>query len=393
MAWLLELGLWLTVAPALLCCAYLGLLTLLSGAPSPPPRPARRLRFALVVPAHNEAVVIERTVRSLCGVDWPADRFDVFVIAHNCSDDTGALAANAGAQVLVRNDPAARGKGDALAFAFGEVARLGRHDAVLVVDADTVVSANLLEACAARLEAGAGAVQVHYGVLNPLDSWRTRLLTIAKSCFHRVRSRGRERLGLSCGVRGTGWAVTLESLRKVPYGAFSLTEDIEYGLQLGLAGIRVAYADEADADPELASTEEVTASQRQRWEHGRRHLRREFAPTLLRAALARPSRVCLDLALDLLLPPLSYVVLVLGTGILLALARAALGLGTGWLWLALAAVALLAAHVLRGWQLSGLGLEGLKAIGRVPGFLVRKVVLMARPHDNSRWVRTDRERP
>jgi len=39
-----------------------------------------------------------------------------------------------------------------------------------------------------------------------MASWRTRLITIAKAAFHIVRSRARERLKLSCGIRGNGCA-------------------------------------------------------------------------------------------------------------------------------------------------------------------------------------------
>lgn len=48
-------------------------------------------------------------------------------------------------------------------------------------------------------------MHVHYAVLNPAASWRTRLMSIALEAFHTVRFRGRERLGLSCGIRGSGW--------------------------------------------------------------------------------------------------------------------------------------------------------------------------------------------
>jgi len=56
-----------------------------------------------------------------------------------------------------------------------------------VVDADSEVSPNLLEAFAARIEAGAGAIQADYGVLNPDASWRTRLMAIAHGAFHTLR--------------------------------------------------------------------------------------------------------------------------------------------------------------------------------------------------------------
>jgi len=59
---------------------------------------------------------------------------------------------------------------------------------------------------------------------------------IAFTLFHDVRSRARERLGASAGLRGNGMAFPLATLHEVPYDAFSLVEDVEYGIRLGLAG-------------------------------------------------------------------------------------------------------------------------------------------------------------
>ena len=92
--------------------------------------------------------------------------FRVLVVADNCTDSTAALARAAGAEVLERDDTERRGKGYALDFAFHASQAHGWADAVVVVDADTEVSANLLEAFAARIENGAKAIQAHYGVLN-----------------------------------------------------------------------------------------------------------------------------------------------------------------------------------------------------------------------------------
>jgi cellulose synthase/poly-beta-1,6-N-acetylglucosamine synthase-like glycosyltransferase len=253
------------------------------------------------------------------------------------------------------------------------------------------VSSNLLTACAARLENGAHAVQVHYGVLEPRTSWRTRLLCIAMTAFHRVRSRGRERLKVSCGFRGNGWCVTHALLKSVPYQAFSLAEDIEYGIELGLAGHRIHYADEASVDAEMVADAAAAGTQRQRWEHGRFELIRTKTAALLRAAVRQRSAVCLDLAADLMVLPLSYVAL--NVAALLASAAALLvwqPAATHWLWLALACAGSLTLYVLRGWQLSGMGLLGLLDLARAPFFVAWKVLLMLQPRASLSWVRTRR---
>jgi cellulose synthase/poly-beta-1,6-N-acetylglucosamine synthase-like glycosyltransferase len=386
---LLALGL-----PAGLACAYLLACTLLSARAQPPQRSSRRLRFDVFVPAHNEEAVIARTVANLLRLDWPADHFRVIVIADNCSDATSSIAARSGARVFERTNLELRGKGYALKHAFERSAAEAWADAVVVIDADAEASANLLEAFAARIERGACAVQAHYGVLNPFASWRTRLITIAKAAFHIVRSRARERVGVSCGIRGNGWCVTHALLAQVPYRAFSLTEDLEYGIELGLAGFRVQYADEAHSDADMVSGEQIARKQRQRWEHGRFELVRAKSAILVRAAVLMRSAVCLDLALDLLVLPLSYVTL--NVCALVALAAVAawwLPAMHTWLWFGLGCAASLVLYVLRGWQLSGIGARGLLDLARAPGFLLWKILLMMRRRTSDEWVRTDREKP
>ncbi|WP_029921089.1 glycosyltransferase family 2 protein [Nevskia soli] len=390
---LLYMFLLLLALPAVAASAYLLTATLLSGALPPATRSSRKLRFDIVVPAHDEATVIERAVTSLRRLDWPAGKFRILVVADNCADATAALARNAGATVIERRDLSNRGKGYALDFAFNKSLKDAIADAVVVVDADSEVSDNLLEAFAARIENGAVAVQAHYGVLNPLASWRTRLITMAKASFHIVRSRARERLGLSCGIRGNGWCVTHALLRELPFCAYSITEDLEYGITLGLAGYRVHYADEAHAKGEMVSGGVAAGKQRQRWEGGRMQLIRTRTLPLLRAALYRRSKVCLDLALDLLVLPLSYVSMNIAALIVCS------GIAMWWqpearilLWIGVICAASLLLYVLRGWRLSGLGRQGLFDLMYAPFFVLWKIPVMLGRRESAGWVSTERER-
>jgi cellulose synthase/poly-beta-1,6-N-acetylglucosamine synthase-like glycosyltransferase len=377
--------------PATAACLYLLLLTCLSGRPAAPRGSSRKLFFDVIVPAHDEASGIGQTISSLKRLDWPVARYRIVVVADNCTDATAAISREAGATVLERQDSARRGKGYALAHAFDWSGSAGLADAVVVVDADSVVSTNLLESFASRIETGAVALQAHYGVLNAAASWRTRLMAIALGAIHKVRSRARERLGLSCGIRGNGWCVTHALLQKIPYRSFSLTEDVEFGVELGLAGHRVAYCDESHVNGEMVTSEKAARSQRQRWEGGRMGLIREKVPALLRAAVVRRSLLCLDLALDLLVLPLSYVLLnVLGVLALSALMPA--GFGSSLLLVGLFDLAALAAYVCRGWMLSGTGIVGILDLMRVPVFLFWKLLIIRFLPKPDTWIRTRRER-
>ena len=392
---ILQLVVLTWLVPTTASCLYLLILTLASARRADPARAAHSPFFDVIVPAHNEAAGIQQTVASLQRLDWPADRFRIVVIADNCTDETAARAREAGAFVIERHNEVERGKGYALAHAFNWSRADGKAQAVAVVDADSEASSNLLQAFAARLTNGSHAVQAHYGVLNAHAAWRTRLMAIALGSIHKLRSRARERLGLSCGIRGNGWCVTHALLDRIPYRAFSLVEDVEFGVELGLAGDRVAYSDEAQVDGEMVTTESAARSQRQRWEGGRLGLIRNRVPALLRHAVLGPSFICLDLALDLLILPLSYIVLSSATLLVLTSAlalSASTPLRALWPAIAVFNCLALAAYVGRGWALSGVGMQGLKDLARVPGFIFWKLRLLVAPK-SSAWVRTTREGP
>jgi glycosyltransferase involved in cell wall biosynthesis len=383
----------LAALPAFFGALYLFVLTLCARQPTrPPTHGPPTLRFDLVVPAHDEAAGVAQTVSSLLAVDYPPGLRRVVVIADNCTDATAERARAAGALVLERVDPTRTGKGRALATAFAWCLGDGFADAVVVVDADTLVSPNLLTAFDARLVAGARALQAEYGVRNPERSWRTRLMRIALAAFHQVRSLGRARLGVSCGLRGNGMAFRTEVLREVPTEAFSLVEDLEYGVRLGRAGVRVDYVPEARVLGEMVSSEKASRSQRLRWEAGRAALRHTEGWPLLRDAFARRDALLFDLALDLLLPPLAQLGGVIALGLALSVTlRATVGLGAPAVVVLLLAAAMLGAHVLAGWRASGTGVRGLADLALAPAYLAWKLTLPLRTRPSS-WVRTERER-
>jgi 1,2-diacylglycerol 3-beta-glucosyltransferase len=372
---------------------YLSALVALSGKPKVPAPSAAR-RFRVVVPAHDEQAGIGETVRSLLALDYPRDMFGVQVVADNCADGTAQAAREAGADVLERTDVERRGKGYALLHAFERLP--ADVDAVVVIDADTLVSPNLLRAFSARLERGAAAVQADYAVRNPEKSWRTRLMAIAFGSFHIVRSRGRERLGLSAGLRGNGMCFTREILQQVPHDAFSIVEDVEYGIRLGEQGCRVHYADEAHVYGEMVSSAASATSQRKRWEGGRKALAKAHALRLLKKGLLERNKVLLDLGLDLLVPPLSTLAVSAAAGGVAAVSLALVFDGAAWFAVPLWGAALggIAVYVLRGWSVSGTGLRGLRDLALAPSYVVWKLTLgraRAESKSDADWVRTTRE--
>jgi hypothetical protein len=71
-----------------------------------PPGVDTRRVISVVIPAHNESMVIGRLLRGLLA-DAAPDEFDVIVVANGCTDDTAQVAAGFGAQVTVLSTPVA----------------------------------------------------------------------------------------------------------------------------------------------------------------------------------------------------------------------------------------------------------------------------------------------
>ena len=275
-------------------------------------RPSARHRFAIVVPAHNEAATLPALLAALARLDYPRPQYEVVVVADHCDDDTAAVAAAGGARVLVRREAGARGKGAALGWAFARLLPERRHDAFLVLDADTRPRPDVLGRLDARLRRGASAVQGYCAVANPHESWRTALMAADMALVHYLRPAGRQALGGSADIHGNGFCLTRATLARVPWATASVAEDHEYHLRLLVAGLRSAFAPDAVVYTVMEPTMRTARAQELRWEGGRLALARRHVALLLGAAWRRRSWTHLDAALDLATPP--FALLAAGTG-------------------------------------------------------------------------------
>jgi cellulose synthase/poly-beta-1,6-N-acetylglucosamine synthase-like glycosyltransferase len=296
--------------------------------PAPATRPRRRL--AVIIPAHNEAATLPATLAALAALDYPRARYEVVVVADNCDDDTAAVAAARGARVLTRTDPTRRGKGRALAFAFDALLAEARHDAFVLLDADTRPAPDFLTRIDAALRRGARVVQAQCAVANAGDSWRTALMTADLALVYHLRPAGRNALGASAEVQGPV-AITPGVLRQIPWETTSVAEDREYHLRLVLHGLRSIFVPEAVVYTLMEPTMAAARQQELRWEGGRLGLARRYLGPLLRAAWRGGTPTgrwtYVDTALDLAVPP--FALLAAGTAAMTALHALAFALGRG----------------------------------------------------------------
>ena len=260
-------------------------------------------RFLIVVPAHNEQDSIAATLASCQAVDYAAPLFRILVIADNCTDQTAEVAQLAGAQVIERFDPIRRSKGYALEDIL-KPETLHGFDAVLVIDADTVVDPGLLTAFSKAIASGHDWMQCYYTVRNPDASWRTRLMTYAFSLINGVASLGQEGLGLGAGFKGNGMCFTTAGLRRVPWQAIGLVEDMEFSWRLHTLGERIHFLPQSRVYGEMVSRGgRVAGGQRRRWEAGRRNIRTKYLGVVARSTSLGPYRKIMYI-IQLLSPPM-----------------------------------------------------------------------------------------
>jgi hypothetical protein len=315
-------------------------------------------RLAVLVVAHDEERVVGSSVTSLLAQRYPRDRFEVICVADRCSDRTADVARSLGATVLERG-PEHEGRGKAFAVAFGVDAILARgvFDAVAVFDADNAVDPEFLHAVSVRLVEGERVVQGLVDAKNPDASWVAASSALGFWALATVNQGPRGRLGLSCPLMGTGFAMAKEEAAEYLRGAGSLTDDLELGARLALAGIPVAYEPEARTLDEKPVRMDTAVSQRHRWMQGRFAVAERYVPPLVARALGPsasdgpPASIAerlraLDVAFQLVAPSLLFTGVALagvgGAGAVLRLIapRAALRLAGAWPLGALAAGAL-----------------------------------------------------
>ena len=134
--------------------------------------------------------------------------------------------------------------------------------------------------------------------------------------------RGRDRLGVSVRLRGTGMAIVRELALAHRFRA-PASEDLFFTLDLLLDGVRCRHVDSARLRSEGAGTWSSFGGQKVRYEAGRLAAARTYVPRLLRRAVRHRDASCLEAAWFLATPPFALAVLSLAAGAAVAAAGAA----------------------------------------------------------------------
>jgi cellulose synthase/poly-beta-1,6-N-acetylglucosamine synthase-like glycosyltransferase len=225
-------------------------------------------RLLFLAPAHDEEQLIGSCVRSLRALRYPADRSTVVVIADNCADRTAACARASGASCLERHDPAFPGKPRAIAWALTQVA-LEHHDAVIIVDADTMVDPEFAAGVASAAPLQDKVLQAYFDVANPQDSALTQMAAVLAAANFRFAYPLKRRVGVNAPLLGNGMCIGTGVLAAHGWKAFTIAEDWELYALYTAQGVPIEGVEGARLFAQEACSLRQSSTQRQRWTAGK----------------------------------------------------------------------------------------------------------------------------
>jgi cellulose synthase/poly-beta-1,6-N-acetylglucosamine synthase-like glycosyltransferase len=355
-----------------------------------PGRPSHRT--AVLIPAHNEGVGILPTIGDVRAQLGPNDR--ILVVADNCSDDTAAIVEAAGAEVIIRADPARRGKGYALEFGVRHLS-VNPPDVVVIMDADCRLGENALPHLSANAMASGRPVQSLYFMLAPeyaplgkevnLFAWRVK---------NWLRPVGLKLFGLPTQLFGTGMAFPFSLLLERDLGNSRLAEDCALGIALAAAGYPPLFVSEARVHSHFPVSQVGSEQQRHRWEKGHLDNIVDLVPRALAKSLRDRNLGLAALAIDMAVPPLSLLVLVTAVCEILGGMAFVLGAHPAALAIPSFSTLLLAAGTALAWTAVGRDLLPLRELLYLPPHAIQKLIFYYRIASGkapSAWIRTDRK--
>ena len=358
---------------------------------SVPPSRGPRQRVAVLVPAHNESTGILPTLADIKAQIRAGDR--LLVVADNCADDTATVAAAAGAEVVVRNEPERKGKGYALAWG---LRHLGSEppEIVIVIDADCRLAESVIDRLAVACAVTHRPVQALDLMTAPDDApINFRVAEFAWRLKNWVRPLGLRALGLPCQLMGTGMAFPWDVIRSADLASGSIVEDLKLGLDLALAGNPPVFCPFPGVISDFPMTVDGTQSQRLRWEQG--HIRAivTIVPRVIFLAIVRADVKLLALAFDAAVPPLSLLGMLVIFMSVVAGMTTLLGISSAAMFVSLASCVGLIGGVSLSWFKYGRDLLPSHSIFLIVSYVCGKFPLYLKILSRiSQWKRTDRRK-
>lgn len=233
----------------------------------PYPDAATRARFAVIIPARNEAGVIRNLIDALHSQDYPAENIDIYVAVNNCTDDTEAVSRAAGAQIL-RCEGKITCKGDVLHQAFAALLPMD-YDAFAIFDADNIPDRAFMRRMNDALAAGERVCKGRLKAGNAFESWVSGGYGLYHALMEWTYSRPHSAAGFSSNLVGTAFVAHREVMEALGgWNTTTLCEDTEFAAQTTRLGYRVAWVHDALSYDEQVAKFGVSLRQRRRWCYG-----------------------------------------------------------------------------------------------------------------------------
>jgi cellulose synthase/poly-beta-1,6-N-acetylglucosamine synthase-like glycosyltransferase len=346
-----------------------------------------RLPVAVLMPAHNESLVIAETIQSIMLQLTSHDR--LLVVADNCSDETATIARKLGAIAVERVNETQRGKGFALDFGL-EFLKKTPPNIVLIIDADCVIEGGAIDKLAKTCAVLKRPVQALYLMQSqPTPNLKARIAEFAWLVKNKVRPLGFKALGLPCQLMGTGMAFLWEDLIKINLASGHIVEDMKLGVDFARMSKAPYFLPTALVTSVFPPTADAANTQRTRWEHGHLSVILNEAPSLFLEAVVAKNWQMFGLACDLIVPPLAVLTLVCVAVFVFCFVFAA----QSALLVSTVLLLVLASSVLLAWTFFGRKIISFKQLCYAPIYALMKIPLYIKFFLNRQveWVRSKRD--
>ena len=248
----------------------------LKESPKPEPKLPDKAPFvSILVPAHNEGIVIVKTVLSLLSFDYPQDKYEIIVINDNSSDNSAQLLSNLQDQFtskrlkVINTDKTNGGKGKSNALNIG--LKYAKGSAISIYDADNTPEPPALRILVAELLANdkLAAVIGKFRTRNKNASLLTRFINIETLSFQWMAQAGRQQLFKLCTIPGTNYVIRRSVIEQVGgWDVKALAEDTEISFRVYQMGYRIKFQPRAVTWEQEPQTLDVWFHQRKRWVEG-----------------------------------------------------------------------------------------------------------------------------
>ena len=227
----------------------------------------------ILIPAHNEELVIEETIQSMLRLDYPKDKLEVLIINDNSSDQTGPIIDKYAKQYAfiraVHTKPPFAGKGKSGALNQGFKYSTGEIIAVYDADNNPEPAAIRNLALGLMKDRRAGAIVAKFRVVNANKNLLTRLINIETLTFQWLAQAGRWLWFRMTTIPGTNFAIRRSILEELGgWDEKALSEDTELSIRVYNLGYYIRFFPEAVTWEQEPENLRVWWRQRTRWARG-----------------------------------------------------------------------------------------------------------------------------